>query len=71
MCASLLTGSSGTFLRILQPAETTDVPVEPEHWGCRCGEPVTDTIDRWVDHAAAELVDLVETVAAEADIRLR
>jgi hypothetical protein len=44
-----LAGSLGTFLQSLHAVDTADVPVEPEHWGYRCGEPVTDTIDRWAN----------------------
>jgi hypothetical protein len=33
----------GTFLQSLHAAEITDVPAGPEHWGYRCGEPVSDT----------------------------
>ena len=47
-------------------------PPEAEHWGYRCGEPVTDTIDRWAEHAAAELADLFDpTSVREAWRRLR
>lgn len=69
---AVLAESLGTFLQSLHAVDTTDVPAEPEHWGYRCGEPVTDTIDRWADHAAAELVDLFDpTSVREAWRRLR
>jgi aminoglycoside phosphotransferase (APT) family kinase protein len=67
-----LAESLGTFLQSLHAVDTADVPAEPEHWGYRCGEPVTDTIDRWAEHAAAELADLFNpTSVREAWQRLR
>jgi aminoglycoside phosphotransferase (APT) family kinase protein len=69
---ALLAGSLGTFLQSLHEIDTTDVPAGPEHWGYRCGEPVTDTIDRWADHAAEDLADLFDpTSVREAWRRLR
>lgn len=70
---ALLAESLGTFLQSLHAVETADAPEEgPEHWGYRCGEPVTDTTDRWADHAAQELADLFDpTSVREAWRRLR
>ncbi|TQL68630.1 aminoglycoside phosphotransferase (APT) family kinase protein [Nocardioides albertanoniae] len=69
---ALLAGSLGAFLQSLHEIGTTDVPAGPEHWGYRSGEPVTDTIDRWADHAAEELADLFDPVSVrEAWRRLR
>lgn len=52
-----LAASLGSFLQDLHAVDTGDVAAGPERWGYRCGEPVTDTIDRWADEAAAELAD--------------
>jgi len=69
---ALLAESLGAFLQSLHAVDTTDVPAGPAHWGYRCGEPVTDTIDRWAEHAAAELGDLFDPAAVrEAWRRLR
>ena len=46
--------------RVLHEADAADVPAGPEHWGYRCGEPVTDTTDQWAEQAAAELADLFD-----------
>lgn len=68
----LLAESLGTFLQVLHAVDTADVPAGPEHWGYRCGEPVTDEIDQWVDHAAGALADLFDpTGVREAWRRLR
>ena len=62
----------GIFLQSLHAVDTADVPVGPEHWGYRCGEPVTEMIDRWADRAAAELADLFNPASVrEAWQRLR
>src|SRR3546814_18059677 len=62
----------GTFLQSLHAVDTADVPAEPEHWCYRCGVPVTETIDRWADRAAAELADLFNPASVrEAWQRLR
>jgi aminoglycoside phosphotransferase (APT) family kinase protein len=50
----------GTFLQSLHAVDAADVPVGPERWGYRCGEPVTETTDRWVDRAALEMADLFD-----------
>ena len=69
---SLLAESLGVFLRSLHAVETADAPEGPEHWGYRCGEPVTDTMDRWAAHAAEELADLFNpTSVRQAWKRLR
>ena len=69
---ALLAESLGDFLQSLHEVDTAGVPAGPEHWGYRCGEPVTDAIDRWADHAAAALADLFDpTSVREAWRRLR
>ncbi|WP_409482877.1 aminoglycoside phosphotransferase family protein [Arsenicicoccus dermatophilus] len=50
----------GEFVASLHAVDTADVPAGAEHWGYRCGEPVTDRIDAWVAEAAAELADLLD-----------
>jgi len=68
----LLAESLGAFLRGLHAVDATDVPVGSAHWGYRCGEPVTDEIDGWAEHAAAELADRYDpTRVREAWRRLR
>ncbi len=69
---ALLADSLGDFLQCLHEVDTVGTPAGPEHWGYRCGEPVTDTIDRWAEHAAAELADLFDPSSVrEAWRRLR
>ncbi|QFG70207.1 aminoglycoside phosphotransferase family protein [Ornithinimicrobium pratense] len=64
--------SFGAFLQTLHVVDTDDAPAGPEHWGYRCGEPVTDTIDGWADQAATALADLFDpTSVREAWRRLR
>ncbi len=48
----------GAFLQDLHSVDSAGVPHGPEHWGYRCGEPVTDEIDGWVDEAATALADV-------------
>lgn len=55
-----LAESLGRFCQSLHAVDTAGVPAGPEHWCYRCGEPVTGTIDRWADHAAAALADLFD-----------
>ena len=50
----------GRFVRSLHAVDVTGVPVGPEHWGYRSGEPVTPTIDAWADEAADQLADLYD-----------
>lgn len=67
-----LAESLGTFLRALHEIDASDVPSGPGRWGYRCGEPVNDTTDRWVEQAAAELTDLFDpNQVSEAWRRLR
>lgn len=67
-----LAESLGHFLQSLHGVDTAEVPAGHEHWGYRCGEPVTDTIDQWADHAAAALADLFDPASVrEAWRRLR
>lgn len=62
----------GRFLRTLHDVETGGAPAGAAHWGYRCGEPVTETIDGWADQAAAALADLFDPAAVrEAWRRLR
>lgn len=62
----------GGFLRILHEIDTDGASAGSAFWGYRCGEPVTDTIDRWADRAASELADLFDEGAVrEAWRRLR
>lgn len=69
---ALLAESLGTFLQSLHAVDPADAPAEPQHWGYRCGEPVTEMIDRWADRAAAELADLFNPASVrEAWQRLR
>jgi aminoglycoside phosphotransferase (APT) family kinase protein len=69
---ALLADSLGDFLQYLHDVDTTGAPTGPEYWGYRCGEPVTDAIDRWAEHAAAELADVFDpTGVREAWRRLR
>jgi aminoglycoside phosphotransferase (APT) family kinase protein len=69
---ALLAVSLGDFLQYLHEVDTTGAPTGPEYWGYRCGEPVTDAIDRWAEHAAAELADVFDpTGVREAWRRLR
>ncbi|WP_137294687.1 aminoglycoside phosphotransferase family protein [Nocardioides dongxiaopingii] len=55
-----LAESLGRFLRALHEIDASNVPPGPGRWGYRCGEPVNDTTDRWVEQAAAELMDLFD-----------
>lgn len=62
----------GAALQSLHAIETDGTPAGAEHWGYRCGEPVTETIDGWADQAAATLADLFDPGAVrEAWRRLR
>ena len=64
--------SLGGFLRSMREIDTHGAPAGAAHWGYRCGEPVTDTIDEWADVAATELADLFDQAAVrEAWRRLR
>lgn len=58
---TVLAESLGEFVRRLHEVPVDDdVPRGPEHGGYRCGEPVTDVIDRWCEEAATELADLFD-----------
>jgi aminoglycoside phosphotransferase (APT) family kinase protein len=62
----------GAFLQSLHAVDTTGAPHGAEHWGYRCGEPVTDQIDDWADEAATTLADLFAPACVrEAWRRLR
>ena len=67
-----LAESLGAFLRELHGIDATGVRPGPEEWGYRCGEPVTDTSDQWLEEAAGELADLFDPARVrEAWRRLR
>lgn len=62
----------GDFLQTLHGIDTDGAQPGAEHWGYRCGEPVTDTIDAWAEQAATALADLFNPAAIrEAWRRLR
>lgn len=62
----------GVFLQSLHAVRTTGAPHGADHWGYRCGEPVTDEIDEWAEEAATDLADLFDPAAVrEAWRRLR
>ena len=64
--------SLGEFLNALHAIDPEGAPTGSEHWGYRCGEPVTDTIDGWAEEAAYDLADLFDPAAVrEAWRRLR
>jgi aminoglycoside phosphotransferase (APT) family kinase protein len=50
----------GQFLQSLHQADVSGTPPGAEHWGYRSGEPVTDTIDGWAEHAARRLSDVFD-----------
>lgn len=67
-----LARSLGSFLRALHALDTQGQPSGAQHWGYRCGEPVTETIDGWAREAATALADLFDPAAVlEAWRRLR
>lgn len=53
----------GTFLASLHSLDLGDLPSGSAHWGYRCGEPVSDQIDAWLEEAATGLADLLDPVA--------
>ncbi|WP_221767489.1 aminoglycoside phosphotransferase family protein [Nocardioides sp. LS1] len=62
----------GAFAQSLHAVDTTGAPRGAEHWGYRCGEPVTDQIDTWAERAATALADRFDAAAVrEAWRRLR
>lgn len=50
----------GEFMRSLHLVDTEGLSAGAQHWGYRCGEPVTDTIDAWAETAAEGLADLFD-----------
>ncbi|OZB81579.1 aminoglycoside phosphotransferase family protein [Microbacterium sp. 13-71-7] len=60
----------GHFLRSLHDVDAVGVPHGADHWGYRAGEPVTDTIDEWADHAATRLADIFDPEAVRRAWRL-
>ncbi len=67
-----LAESLGQFVESLHRADASGVPAGAEHWGYRCGEPVTDMIDGWADDAAGRLADVLDPDAVRrAWLRLR
>lgn len=62
----------GDFLQAFHEVDTDGAQPNAQHWGYRCGEPVTDIIDEWADQAADALVDLFDPAGVrEAWRRLR
>lgn len=65
----------GAFLQSLHAVDaagTAGVAPGAEHWGYRCGDPVTDQVDAWAEEAASALADLFDPAAVrEAWRRLR
>lgn len=63
----------GAFLRELHAADSAAAPAAgQEKWGYRCGEPVSETMDRWLDETADSLSDRFDPAAVrEAWRRLR
>ncbi len=62
----------GAFLQSLHAVDTAGAPRGAEHWGYRCGEPVTGPINDWADEAATALADLFHPAGVrEAWRRLR
>lgn len=62
----------GAFLRSLHAVDTAGAPRGADHWGYRCGEPVTDRIDQWAEQAATALADVLDPAGVrEAWRRLR
>ncbi len=55
----------GAFLQSLHAVDTAGAARGAEHWGYRCGEPVTDQMDAWAEKAASALADLFDP----ADVR--
>lgn len=55
-----LADTLGRFTHQLHELDTTGAPTGSEHWGYRCGEPVTDTTDGWVTDAARHLADVFD-----------
>lgn len=56
----MLAGSVGQFTRSLHSVDAQGQSAGAKRWGYRCGEPVTDTIDSWVETAAEGLSDLFD-----------
>ncbi|MBZ4497340.1 MULTISPECIES: phosphotransferase [unclassified Dermacoccus] len=55
-----LASSLGEFVAELHAVDTDGEVGGAERWGYRCGDPVTDATDAWVDQAAATLSDLFD-----------
>lgn len=55
-----LAASLGEFVTDLHAVGTAGEVGGAERWGYRCGDPVTDTTDAWVDEMAVELRDLFD-----------
>lgn len=67
-----MAASLGDFVSALHAVDVLGLPSGAEQWGYRCGEAVTETIDRWCEEAATELADLFDPAAVrEAWRRLR
>lgn len=63
----------GVFLCELHAVDTAAAPAAGwENWGYRCGDPVSETMDRWLDQTADSLADRFDPAAVrEAWRRLR
>lgn len=61
-----LAESLGHFLTRLHRIDVAGAAVGAGHWGYRCGEPVTDTIDGWAEYAAAELAGMFDPTRVRA-----
>ena len=70
---ALFAQTLGAFLQSLHAVDVTGAPQGgAEHWGYRCGEPVTDRIDDWAEKSATALADLFDPAGVrEAWRRLR
>jgi aminoglycoside phosphotransferase (APT) family kinase protein len=50
----------GQFIQSLHAVDVSGHPAGAEHWGYRCGEPVTDEIDAWAESVADRLTDMFD-----------
>lgn len=67
---SNLADGLGEFTRELHAIDTQGLAGGAERWGYRCGEPVTQTTDEWVEEAAGDLADLFDPAQVKAAWRL-
>lgn len=57
---SRLAATLGRFMRGLHRLDISGLDVDPQQWGYRAGEPVTEVIDSWAGTAAENLRDLFD-----------